>query len=276
MLRVASIIVVLLPSLCGAIPRVVRGKNGEGMISQDDLNIGFVGAENLPVAKWQQAVQKQAKKVATVASASLSVLNVGKDCWPSCAKGGLCEAFCGQGNACCGVGFAADGPICKDAKHKSGGHQCVAPAFASAPRTQKMVSSISASAVIKIDQNSNHPQAPSFTKDEGSGDDPNIVETIPYANSEISMSMLPFLACAAVMMVWITLKEQRKKSKADGVKGMMAPLVQDAMGAIGEVTRATGKAQMQAQAALQSSFQKVGSEYDELLNDEPEKKDEYF
>lgn len=138
---------------------------------------------------------------------------------------------------------------------------------------------------------------PTFDKD-GSEEHPNVVDSIPHNydtnapeadDSGSSIPMLLFLCCGAGCVAWMyTTQEKRNeaKDKAGAMMQMLQPLVQDAMGAIGEVVKTAGHASNAAAnaagsaqwklAGMQSSYQKVSSrDDDELINEEPEEVDEY-
>lgn len=64
------------------------------------------------------------------ASYGTVVQNFGEDCWESCGKkGGLCEGYCGRGNACCRYLDSTDPPECHGVLDFGAStlHTCVAP-----------------------------------------------------------------------------------------------------------------------------------------------------
>jgi len=62
----------------------------------------------------------------------MTIKNWGQDCWPACKEAGLCQEFCGMGNACCKFGESSDPPECHDVYNygSKDRHTCVAPEVA--------------------------------------------------------------------------------------------------------------------------------------------------
>jgi hypothetical protein len=145
---------------------------------------------------------------------------------------------------------------------------------------------------------------PTFDKDDGSSDHPNVVDTVPYEkdyeipvvdDSGSGIPMFLFIVCGAGCVAWVYMNDNRRnevKDKAGAVMQMMGPLVQDAMAAMTEVMKTAGQAQLAARNAanaaanssahlravgMQSSYQRVGSSDndDDLMQEEPEAHDPY-
>lgn len=158
-------------------------------------------------------------------------------------------------------------------------------------KATKVTTAISSSAVVKAGAS-----GPTFGGDDSTEEHPNVVDTIPHNydtslvgadDSGSSLPMLLFLVCGGGCVAWLyTTPEKRNeaKDKADSVMRLLGPMVQEAMGAIGEVVKTAGHAQNALNGAsvhlraagLQSSYQKVGShDDDELIKDEPKEEDPY-
>jgi len=73
-----------------------------------------------------------------------------------------------------------------------------------------------------------------------------------------SIPMFLFMACGGAVIGWVYMTAQSRKDKASALSGMFAPLVQDAMGAIGIASK------------WQSSYQRVGKDdrMDDLMDDD--------
>jgi len=93
---------------------------------------------------------------------------------------------------------------------------------------------------------------PSFHSDDSNEEHPNIVDKIQYdtqassggdAESGSNFSMFLILACFGGVIAWVKTSEQNRslaKDKASSALGMVGPLVQEAMGAMGTVKDLSG------------------------------------
>lgn len=149
-------------------------------------------------------------------------------------------------------------------------------------KAAKVNTAVSSSIVAKAG-----PLGPNFDHgDSSSEDQPLVVDSIPHnyqknpVDADDSGSNIPmflFLACGGGAVAWLYASEQKRegaKDKASAVMQLLEPMVRDAMTAIGEGVKLAGAANNAAvnlrAAGLRHSYQKVGQEEDELLDEEPE------
>eukprot|EP00746_Dinoflagellata_sp_MGD_P070385 gnl/MRDRNA2_/MRDRNA2_28828_c0_seq1.p1 gnl/MRDRNA2_/MRDRNA2_28828_c0~~gnl/MRDRNA2_/MRDRNA2_28828_c0_seq1.p1 ORF type:complete len:274 (+),score=75.69 gnl/MRDRNA2_/MRDRNA2_28828_c0_seq1:85-906(+) len=162
-------------------------------------------------------------------------------------------------------------------------------------KATKVGTTVSSSTVAKAGAS-----GPTFDKDDSSADHPNVVDTIPHnydtnpIESEESGSSIPmflFIACGGGAVAWLYASDQKRqeaKDKASAAMQLVEPLVRDAMNAMGEATKAAGQAQRHVQTisnaatnasvhlratGLQPGYKKMGSDDDELLQEEVQEPD---